>query len=91
MIDDMVSYLGIISSVIIALMFLPQLYHVYSNKDTNALSYSFLCLNLTASLSGMVYAIYYNVLPMAIANVSAGVFSSILILFKYRNELICTH
>jgi len=35
----------------------------------------------------LVYSIHYNVIPMTITNVSAGIFSLVLYQFKYVNEL----
>jgi hypothetical protein len=42
---------------------------------------------MLASSLGLVYSIYYNVIPMIIANTSAGLFSISLIGIKYVNEL----
>lgn len=78
---------GLVSSIIICLMFVPEVIHVYKYKDAKALSYTFLNLNLIASILALVYSIYYNVIPMTITNVSAGLFSLVLFHFKYVNEL----
>jgi hypothetical protein len=34
-----------------------------------------------------VYSIHYNVIPMTITNISAGLFSLVMYHFKYVNEL----
>jgi uncharacterized protein with PQ loop repeat len=68
-------------------MFVPELIHVFKHKDAKAISYGFLHLNLIASILALVYSIYYNVIPMTITNVSAGLFSLVLYQFKYVNEL----
>ncbi len=78
---------GLVSSIIICLMFVPEVIHVYKYKDANALSYTFLNLNLIASILGLIYSIYYNVVPMTITNISAGLFSLVLFRFKYVNEV----
>lgn len=78
---------GLLSSVLICLMFVPELIHVYKNKDAKAINYTFLHLNLLASVLALVYSIYYDIIPMTITNVSAGLFSLILYHFKYVNEL----
>jgi len=83
----MIHAIGLISSVLISIMFIPQVIHVYKTKDTRAINYSFLNLNLLASSLGLVYSIYYTIIPMIIANTSAGVFSMSLIGIKYVNEL----
>ncbi len=78
---------GLVSSIIICLMFVPEVIHVYKYKDANDLSYTFLNLNLIASILGLIYSIYYNVVPMTITNISAGLFSLVLFRFKYVNEV----
>ena len=67
--------IGLTSAILIGIMFIPQVSHVYREKDTNALNYMFLGINMIASSMGLVYSVYYNVIPMIIANTSAGVFS----------------
>lgn len=79
--------IGLTSAILISIMFVPQVHHVYKEKDTNAIDYKFLGINMLASSMGLVYSIYYNVIPMIIANTSAGLFSISLIGFKYVNEL----
>lgn len=78
---------GLVSSILICLMFVPELTHVYKHKDAKAISYAFLHLNLLASVLALIYSIHYGVIPMTITNVSAGLFSLILYHFKYVNEL----
>jgi uncharacterized protein with PQ loop repeat len=79
--------IGLTSAILIGIMFIPQVSHVYREKDTNALNYMFLGINMIASSMGLVYSVYYNVIPMIIANTSAGVFSLSLTTFKYLNEV----
>lgn len=78
---------GFLSSVIITLMFVPEVAHVYKNKDAKAINYVFLHLNLLASVLALVYSIYYHIIPMTITNISAGMFSLVMYHFKYVNEL----
>lgn len=78
---------GLVSSVLICLMFIPEVVHVYKHKDAKAISYPFLHLNLLASVLALIYSIKYNIIPMTITNVSAAIFSLVLYHFKYVNEL----
>jgi len=68
-------------------MFIPEIVHVYKHRDAKAINYAFLHLNLIASVLALIYSIHYNIIPMTITNVSAGLFSLILYQFKYVNEL----
>jgi uncharacterized protein with PQ loop repeat len=78
---------GLLSSILICLMFVPEVIHVYKHKDAKAINYTFLNLNLIASILALVYSVKYNVIPMTITNISASLFSLILYHFKYVNEL----
>lgn len=78
---------GVFSSILITIMFVPQVVHVYQKNDTRAINYTFLFLNLLASATGLVYSIYYSVIPMLVSNTSAGLFSISLISMKYLNGL----
>ena len=84
---NVIDVCGLASSILICLMFVPEVAHVYKSKDAKAINYCFLHLNLLASVLALVYSIHYNVVPMTITNVSAGIFSFILYHFKYVNEL----
>lgn len=84
-------YVGLTSSILISIMFVPQIVHTYKTKDTKGINYSFLFLNASASILGLVYSIYYNIIPMIIANTSAGLFSIALFTIKimnYENKFI---
>jgi len=84
--DSIIDGVGLTSSILIAVMFVPQVVHVYKTKDTNAINYAFLNLNLLASSLGLVYSIYFNVVPMIVANTSAGLFSLSLASMKLIND-----
>ena len=85
--DSFVEGIGLVSSILITVMFVPQIVHVYRTKDTDALNYAFLGINIVASILGLVYSIYYTVIPMIVANTSAGLFSISLITMKRLNGL----
>jgi uncharacterized protein with PQ loop repeat len=85
--DKVIDGIGLTSSILISIMFVPQVVHVYRTKDTHAINYSFLNLNMLASSLGLVYSIYFTVVPMIVANTSASLFSVSLISMKYINEL----
>ena len=85
--DKVIDGIGLVSSILISIMFVPQVAHVYKTKDTRAINYSFLNLNMLASTMGLVYSVYFTVIPMIVANTSAGLFSVSLIGMKYINEL----
>jgi uncharacterized protein with PQ loop repeat len=77
---------GLLSSVLICIMFIPEVVHVYTHKDANAVNYWFLHLNLLSSALALVYSIHYHVIPMTITNVSSALFSLVLYHYKYTHE-----
>ena len=85
--DSFIEGIGLASSILITIMFVPQIVHVYRTRDTHALNYAFLSINIVASILGLVYSIYYTVIPMIVANTSAGLFSISLITMKRLNGL----
>ena len=84
---NIVNISGLIGSVLIVIMFIPEIIHVYKHKDAKAINYTFLHLNLLASVLSLVYSFHYNVVPMTITNVSAGLFSLLMYYFKYLYEV----
>ena len=84
--ERVINTIGLTSSILIAIMFVPQVIHVYKTKDTAAINYTFLGLNMVASSLGLVYSIYFNVVPMIVANMSAGLFSITLMCMKLVND-----
>lgn len=85
--ETIIDGIGLASSILITVMFVPQVVHVYKTKDTAAIDYTFLALNMLASSLGLVYSIYFTVIPMIVANTSAGLFSLSLSSMKYINGL----
>jgi uncharacterized protein with PQ loop repeat len=85
--DTLINWLGLVSAVLISIMFVPQIVHVYKTKDTHAINYTFLGLNVMASILGLVYSIHFHVVPMIVANTSAGLFSVSLAGMKFVNGL----
>ena len=84
---NLIDISGLIGSVFIVVMFIPEVIHVYKYKDAKAINYTFLHLNLLASVLSLVYSFHYEVVPMTITNISAGLFSLLMYYFKYIYEL----
>ena len=84
--ESVIDGIGLTSSILISIMFVPQVVHVYRTKDTHAINYAFLNLNMLASSLGLVYSIYFGVIPMIVANTSAGLFSISLTSMKFIND-----
>jgi uncharacterized protein with PQ loop repeat len=78
---NIVDLCGVVSSIIIVIMFAPEIYHVYKHKD--AINYWFLHLNVISSILALVYGITYKVVPMIINQSAMGIFALTMYYFKY--------
>ena len=78
---------GLLGSAFIVVMFIPEINHVYKNRDAKDINYHFLHLNLAASVLSLVYSFHYNVVPMTITNVAASLFTFLMYYFKYIYEV----
>ena len=78
---------GLLGSAFIVVMFIPEINHVYKNRDAKAINYHFLHLNLAASVLSLVYSFHYKVVPMTITNVAASLFTFLMYYFKYIYEV----
>ncbi len=87
---NIIDLCGIVSSVIIVVMFIPEIYHVYKHKDAKAINYSFLHLNVISSVLALVYGITYNVTPMIINQSAMGIFALLMYYFKHAYESSAT-
>jgi len=85
--DTLINWIGLVSAAMISIMFVPQVVHVHKTKDTHAINYTFLGINVIASILGLIYSIHFNIVPMIVANTSAGLFSVSLAGMKLVNEL----
>lgn len=85
--DAIIETLGLVSAILITIMFVPQIVHVHKTKDTAAINYTFLHINILASTLGLIYSIHFHVIPMIVANTSAGLFSISLASMKFVNGL----
>jgi uncharacterized protein with PQ loop repeat len=77
-----IDYVGLTSAVLISIMFVPQVIHTYKTRNVKGINYGFLFLNASASILGLIYSIHYRIIPMIIANTSAGLFSLSLFIIK---------
>ena len=85
---NIIDVCDLLGSIVIVLMFIPEIHHVYKHKDAKAINYTFLHLNLLASVLSLVFSIHYNVIPMTITNLAAGLFSLLMYYFKITFECI---
>ena len=79
--DDIINPIGLVSSILITIMFVPQV-SMYTKPKTLRDQLYFLFINLLASVMGLIYSIYFSVVPMS--RTHAGLFSVSLVSMKCK-------
>ena len=77
---------GLSGSIGVAFSLFPQTYKVLQTSKTDSLSLYFIIITFISSILQLVYGIYYEIIPMIIAN-SCVLFNSIILLvFFIKNK-----
>tara|TARA_A100001035_G_C27595774_1_gene414106 strand:+ start:367 stop:693 length:327 start_codon:yes stop_codon:yes gene_type:complete len=77
-----VNILGITGAVCIAISLFPQTIKTIQQKSMNEISIPFVCVTMVGASCQLLYGIYYNIIPMIIANVCVLCNTVILITYK---------
>ena len=77
--------LGYIGSCMIGGMLIPQVILTIRTNKTKDLSIGFLLMNMIAVSSMIPYSLYFNLIPVLIANSSVGICNSILLYYALCN------
>ena len=77
--------LGYIGSCMIGGMLIPQVVLTIRTNKTKDLSIGFLLMNMIAVSSMIPYSVYFNLIPVLIANSSVGICNSILLYYSIMN------
>ena len=83
-----VDIIGTIGGIFVGISLIPQLYSVCKNKDKiKSISIYFILCILFASLTQLIYSIFYLIIPMIIANISVFLNSLILLYLFVKDYL----
>ena len=74
---------GILSSIILTCMFIPQIYQTYKTADVSSFHPVYISMNFIASILGFIYATHFRIIPMIIINISSFIFTSVLMYYKF--------
>lgn len=81
--DDFVDSVGISGAIVLSISFIPQTMKIYKNIDHANMCFCILMIICSTMMA--VYSIYYNVIPMFIANISVlcnNIFVFIIVRYK---------
>lgn len=84
-----IDIIGLIGSISIGLSFIPQTYKTLKTNTIKSTSFLMFFFTSSASICMIIYSVYYNVLPMLIANVSVLANSSIIMItYLYKKKTL---
>tara|TARA_Y100000992_G_scaffold186407_1_gene126132 strand:- start:1908 stop:2219 length:312 start_codon:yes stop_codon:yes gene_type:complete len=84
-----IDIIGLIGSISIGLSFIPQTYKTLKTNTVKSTSFLMFFITSSASICMIIYSVYYNVLPMLIANVSVLANSSIIMItYLYKKNIL---
>ena len=84
----LINLFGILGSIGVAFSLFPQTYKVLKSSKIDNLSFWFIIITFISSILQLIYGIYYEIIPMIIAN-SCVLFNSIILLvFFIKNRSI---
>ena len=83
--DSLFNVLGYIGSCMIGCMLIPQVILTIKTNKTKDLSIGYLLMNKLAVSAMIPYSIYFNLIPVLIANSSVSICNSILLYYAVCN------
>ena len=81
--EKIIKIIGLLGSIMISIMFIPQTIHTIRTGKTKDLSKLFLFLSIISSMLMIIYGIYFVILPVIIANISVFLNSFVLLSYSY--------
>jgi hypothetical protein len=76
-------YIGYTGAFFISINLIPQILHIYKNKDAESISVTSVALGIISSIIMSTYAILINKIPIIISNSMVFLFYLIILFFKY--------
>ena len=81
-----IDIIGILGSILIGFSLIPQTFKSYTSNVVKSLSIFFLIITFLASLCMNIYAFYYKILPMIIANTLVFINTILLLIIYLKNK-----
>ena len=80
-----INIIGLCGSCGIAIAFIPQTYKIITTDSIKSLSFSTILLTFLSSICMIIFSVYYNIIPMIIANFSVMINTGIIMcVYKYK-------
>jgi len=88
MVEYYVDIIGYIGTLFISMMFVPQVYHIYKNKQVTGISYQSQFMSIISSIIMLIYGTLLGSIPIMISNSCVMLCVLIIICLKYKIESI---
>jgi len=76
-------YIGYVGAFFISINLIPQIFHIYKNKNAESISIISISLGIISSILMFTYGIFINKIPIIISNIMIGLFYFIILFLKY--------
>jgi uncharacterized protein with PQ loop repeat len=76
-------YIGYIGAFFISINLIPQIFHIYKNKNAESISVISIALGLISSIIMFTYGVLINKIPIIISNGMIFLFYFIILFLKY--------
>lgn len=76
-------YIGYAGAFFISINLIPQIFHIYKNKNAESISILSISLGIISSILMFTYGIFINKIPIIISNIMIGLFYFIILFLKY--------
>ena len=76
-------YIGYTGAFFISINLIPQIYHIYKNKNADSISVTSIILGIISSILMLIYGFFIFKIPIIISNGIIFLFYCIILLLKY--------
>jgi uncharacterized protein with PQ loop repeat len=76
-------YIGYAGAFFISINLIPQIIHIYKNKNADSISVTSIILGIISSILMLIYGIFIFKIPIIISNCIIFLFYCIILFFKY--------
>ena len=87
--EEIIRILGLLGSFGVGISLFPQTCKIWKNNDIGSISPIFIIINTSSSILMLIYATYFLVYPMIIANLSVFGNCCILLFFYCKTKTDC--
>ena len=82
-----INIIGLCGSCGVAIAFIPQTYKTITTDSIKSISFITMYMVFSSSICMLIYSMYYNILPMLIANVSVMINTGvIMVVYLYKKN-----